>query len=140
MAVKVKGGKLIPDGRTAGVYHEDPRLNSMIYDVEFPDGQIKEYSANMIAENILTQIDSKVMSTTLMELIADFEKDDSSVSKQDEYLVTPRGQRRMRKNYQGLVTPIPLEGPVNDMDPSQRSLGVQSGRSSGICKSAVYRR
>ena len=64
MAGKVQGRMLGPDGRNAGIYHEDPRLNSMIYDVEFPDGQIKEYSANMIAKNMLTQIDSEGMSTT----------------------------------------------------------------------------
>ena len=68
----------------------------MIYYVEFPDGQIKEYSENMIAKNILTQIDSEGMSTTLMESITDFKKDDSAVSKQDKYLVTPRGHRWMR--------------------------------------------
>ena len=67
VAGKVKGRTLGPDGRTSGIYHEDPRLNSMIYDVDFPDGQIKEYSANMIAKNMLTQIDSEGMSTTLME-------------------------------------------------------------------------
>ena len=75
------GRKLVPDGRTAGIFHEDQRLNSMIYDVEFPDGHIKEYYANMIAKNMLTQIDSKGMSKTLMELIADFKKDNSDVSK-----------------------------------------------------------
>ena len=79
------GRKLVPDGRTAGIFHEDQRLNSMIYDVEVPDGQIKEYSANMISKNMLTQIDSEGMSTILMELIADFKKDDLAVSKQDKY-------------------------------------------------------
>ena len=38
---KVKGGAWLPDGGTDGIYHEDPRLNSMIYDVEFPNGHIK---------------------------------------------------------------------------------------------------
>ena len=41
VAGKVKGRTLVPDGWTYGIYHEDPRLNSMIYDVEFPDGKIK---------------------------------------------------------------------------------------------------
>ena len=41
MAGKVEGRRLGPDGKTAGIYHEYPRLNSMIYDVEFPNGQIK---------------------------------------------------------------------------------------------------
>ena len=97
VAGKVKGRVSVPDGRTTGIYHENPRLNSMIYDVEFPDCQIKEYSANMIAGNMLTLTDSEGMSTTLMELITDFKKDNSSVSKQDKYLDTPRGQHWMRK-------------------------------------------
>ena len=50
---------------------------------------------------MLTQIDPEGMSTTLMESIEDFKKDDSAVSKQDKYLVTPRGQRRMQKTTKG---------------------------------------
>ena len=73
----------------------------MIYNVDYPNCQIKEYSANMISENMLTQIDSEGMSTTLMYLIAYFKKDDSDISKQDKYLVTPRGQRWMRKTTKG---------------------------------------
>ena len=29
-----------PDGRVTGTYDNNPYLNSIIYDVEFPDGQI----------------------------------------------------------------------------------------------------
>ena len=36
-----------------------------------------------------------------MELIAYFKKDNSALSKQDKYLVTPRGQRRMWKTTKG---------------------------------------
>jgi hypothetical protein len=36
-------------------------LNSMIYEVEFPDGQVKEYGASIIAENMLTQVDEKAV-------------------------------------------------------------------------------
>ena len=39
-----------PDGNVAGTYDENPYLNSMVYEVEFPDGQVKEYAANLIAE------------------------------------------------------------------------------------------
>ena len=45
------------DGRTTGTYHDNPFLNTITYDVEFPDGQVKEYGANIIAENMLTQVD-----------------------------------------------------------------------------------
>ena len=39
--------------------------------MEFPDGQVKEYAANAIAENMLTQVDSDGLRTTLMEAIVD---------------------------------------------------------------------
>ena len=57
-----------PDVQVTGTYDNNPFLNSIIYDVEFPDGQVKEYAANIIAENMLTQVDSDSMSTTLMEV------------------------------------------------------------------------
>ena len=60
-----------PDGQVTGTYDSNPYLNSIIYDVDFPDGQVKEYAADIIAENMLTQVESDVMSTTLMEAILD---------------------------------------------------------------------
>ena len=39
--------------------------------MEFPDGQVKEYAANIFAENMLTQVESDEMSTTLMEALVD---------------------------------------------------------------------
>eukprot|EP00957_Ditylum_brightwellii_P007271 552840-Ditylum_brightwellii.AAC.1 len=42
---------------TAGSYHDNPMLNSTIYKVEFPDREVKEYATNVIAENMLTQVD-----------------------------------------------------------------------------------
>ena len=60
-----------PDGQVTGTYDNNPYLNSIIYQVEFPDGQVKEYAASIIAENMLTQVGSDGMSTALMETIVD---------------------------------------------------------------------
>ena len=60
-----------PDGHIAGKYDDNPALNSIVYDVEFPDGNVKEYSANIIAENMLTQVDSYGFIMTMMEGIID---------------------------------------------------------------------
>ena len=51
---KVIGRSICPDGTTAGTYDSHPRLNTIIYDGEFDDGEIKEYAANIIAENMLS--------------------------------------------------------------------------------------
>ena len=34
-----------------------PQLNALMYEVEFPDGEMKPYAANVIAENIWSQVD-----------------------------------------------------------------------------------
>ena len=44
--------------------------------MEFPDGQVKEYAANIIAGNMLTQVESDGMSPTLMEAVVDHRRDD----------------------------------------------------------------
>ena len=78
-----------PDREVTGTYDNNPFLNSMIYDVEFLDGQVKEYAANIIAENMLTQVDSDSMSTTLMEAIVDHRRDDEkALQHHDKYIQT----------------------------------------------------
>ena len=62
--------------KSLGTYDNNPYLNSIIYDVEFPYGQVKVYAANIIAENMLTEVDSDGKSTTLMEAIVDHRRDE----------------------------------------------------------------
>eukprot|EP00957_Ditylum_brightwellii_P044708 3389930-Ditylum_brightwellii.AAC.1 len=64
---KVKRSALGPNGRTAGSYHDNLMLSSTIYKVEFPDSEVKEYAANVIAENVLTQVGNGRFTTTMME-------------------------------------------------------------------------
>ena len=86
-----------PDGTITGEYDDNPILNSIIYDVEFPDGTIKEYSANVIAENMLTQVDSDRFTMTMMGDIIDHKKDAAmTVSKDDIYITTRRGNKQKR--------------------------------------------
>ena len=99
---KVTKQALGPDGVVAGTYDENPCLNAMICEVEFPDGQLKEHAANVIAENMLTQVDSDGFSLTMMEAITDYQKDEAlAVNKADKYLTTTSGQKRMRKTTIG---------------------------------------
>ena len=77
MMGKVKCHALGPEGKVVGNYGSNPFLNSMMYEVEFVDRQVWEYSANVIAENMLTRVDLEGFSTTLMEGIDDCYKDES---------------------------------------------------------------
>ena len=101
-AAKVIKRSLGPDGKTNGSYDENPFLNSLMYDVEFADGTIKEYSANVIAENMLTQVDANGFSKTMINSIIDHKMDKTTaVSKTDKYIVTDRGQKKLRKTTCG---------------------------------------
>ena len=91
-----------PDGKVAGKYDNNPYLNSIMYEVELADGRIIEYGVNIIAENMLTQVDSDGFSLSLMEGIINYKRDDSvAIPKTDKYITTARGQRRLRKTTAG---------------------------------------
>ena len=51
---KVRRRALGPDRNITRKYNDNPYLNSVMYEVEFIDGQVKEYGANIIAENMLS--------------------------------------------------------------------------------------
>ena len=57
-----------PDGKVTGKYDDNTYLNSIMYEVELTDGRIKEYGANIIAENMLTQVDSDAFSLALLKI------------------------------------------------------------------------
>ena len=59
--------------------NDNPVRNSIIYDVEFPDGTVKEYSANP-GRCHRSQGDPA-----------------NAVSNSDKYIATRRGQRKLRK-------------------------------------------
>jgi hypothetical protein len=57
MSAKVMGQSKNEHGVTIGANDKNPLLNTMLYDVEFLDGEVREYSANVIAENIYARSD-----------------------------------------------------------------------------------
>ena len=99
---KVKRRALGLDGRTMGSWSDNPIMNSMIHEVEFPDGQVEEYSANIIAKNILSQVDSDGYSMQLMQVIVDYKCDDSmAVQMADQHVFTKSGQKCLCKSTRG---------------------------------------
>ena len=95
---KVKKLSPNPDGQTADSYDEKSMLNSIIYEFKFEDRHVKEYSANTIAENMLTQVYSYGFTLTMMEEIIEYRKDaETAVTKNNMYIVTKCGQKNIFK-------------------------------------------
>ena len=57
------------NGNIIGDLDKATSLNSLVYDVKFPDSAIKKYAANVIAENILSQVNSNGYHTQELEQI-----------------------------------------------------------------------
>ena len=86
------------DGKVAQVW-DNPFSTSTAHDVEFPDGTIKQCAANILAENLLSQVDKG--GCAIFDGILDAKKDDTAVSEADRFPVTKRGCRKMRQTTQG---------------------------------------
>jgi hypothetical protein len=122
---KVTKRAIGPDGNVAGTYDENSCLNLMIYEVEFPDGQLKEYAANVIVENVLTQVDSDGYSLTMMEAITDYQKDDTvAVQVPHNTLRTEEDE----ENYCWMVTTGEMGRRYRVLDSFERFEGVTPDR------------
>ena len=52
-----------------------------LYEVEYPDGTTEQLTANIIAENMLSKVDSEGHHYTVLTEVTDQKKDDSDISK-----------------------------------------------------------
>ena len=67
------------DGRPTGRAHSNPILDTREYDVEFTDGSVEKYRANIIAENMFAQVDDEGNMMRLMKEIVDHKADASAI-------------------------------------------------------------
>ena len=88
-----------PDGKVLGDLKGGAR--SLVYDVEFPDGVVKKYSANVIAENILSQVDQSGFHSQSIEKIMNHERMGNAVSRRNAFVTTKRGVRKLRHTTVG---------------------------------------
>ena len=98
---KVVRRALDDNGDTIGTFDKNPILNTLVYDVEFPDGSVRRYGANLIAENILSQVDNRGRNSLQLEKIIGHRTNGRAVKKKDGFIVTKRGRRKLRQTTSG---------------------------------------
>ena len=67
---KVVERSIIPKDVIVGRYEDNPKLNSIVYDVDFSDSQEKEHADNEMLERVLTKVDLEGFSLMLMHSIS----------------------------------------------------------------------
>jgi Reverse transcriptase (RNA-dependent DNA polymerase) len=99
-AGKVKHRARNEEGELEGVANATPILDTRAYQVEFNDGELAAYSANVIAENMYAQCDKFGNQYRLMEELINHRTDGKAVKIADQF-TTIRGQQHMQKTTIG---------------------------------------
>jgi hypothetical protein len=102
MSGKVKQRKRELDCCRKGTEHPNPILDTRTYEVEFLDGQIPEYSVNVIAENMYTQCNTEGNQYLLLNESTDWRKDDSTaVTCDDMYVYSHNNNQHYQNTTKG---------------------------------------
>ena len=76
---QVKRRKRDSEGNLVGRASSNPFLDTSMYEVEFQDGHVESYAANLIAKNIYEQLDDEGNKYRLIDQIIDHKKDASAI-------------------------------------------------------------
>lgn len=101
LTAKVKARKRDANGDLIGHAADNPILDTRQYDVEFPDGNEATYSANVIAQNMLSQCDSEGRQYLLVKHVLDHAKVDGEALEGNNAYVTVNGRRSRIKTTRG---------------------------------------
>ena len=89
------------NGIPIGVAHENPLLDTRVYEVEYLDGKTASLSAKAIAENLFSQVDEEGHRHVLFDSIIDHRTTGKEIKRQDAYVVSSNGGKRHRQTTKG---------------------------------------
>jgi hypothetical protein len=79
---------LAHDGSSIGCRNKNPLLDSRIYIVKFPDGEMKYVGYNILAENLFSQMDKDGNQFRLFSGIIGHRHNDNAVDKEDQMRIS----------------------------------------------------
>ena len=98
---RVKRRKTDEAGHMIGRWNDNPRLNTREYEVEFEDGSIAAYTANMISENLYYHIDAEGKKHAALSEIVDHKSDKHAVKKADGFIISASGIKTPKETTAG---------------------------------------
>lgn len=101
MMVLVMSNKEGHDGEFSGRGHSNPLFDTREYEIEYDDGTTDRYYANIIAENLYSQVDSEGNRHLVFKEMVDHKSDGSAIIKQDGYTISKNGNKVSKKTTRG---------------------------------------
>ncbi len=87
MCGTVKARKRDLDGNPIGCQSDNPILDTQLYDVKFPNGEVTPLTANAIAQAMYAQCDVDGNEYLLLKCFVDVQKDHTAISLDDQRAV-----------------------------------------------------
>ena len=85
------------DGEPIGRTHQNPLFDTHEYEVEFTDGTCEKYQANIIAENMVAQVDNEGNQFLLLHEITDHKSDHSAIPISDGMVHSANGMIKLKQ-------------------------------------------
>ena len=89
------------NGLPIGRAHDNPLLDTRIYEVEYADGHKASLAANTIAINLFAQVDAEGNRHVILDHIIDHRTDGTETKEADVFIKTANGGRRRRETTKG---------------------------------------
>ena len=89
------------NGLSIGTAHDNPILDTRIYKVEFSDGHRASLAANVIAENLFSQVDPEWLRHVMFSEILDHRTNGQEIKQEEGFVVTSMGTRNRKETFVG---------------------------------------
>ena len=88
-------------GSVIGRYNDNPILDSRVYEVMFPDGVMRQYSANVIAQSLWETSDPEGYEHQMARMVVDHRSDDKALTWSDVERIRGKGKSHGYKTTKG---------------------------------------
>ena len=89
------------NGLPIGTSHENPILDTRVYEVKYADVHKASMEANAIAMNLFVQVDAERNCHLLFNKIPDHRTDGKEIRQQDAFITAKNGIRRRQETTDG---------------------------------------
>jgi hypothetical protein len=91
---RVRGRLHDEEGNPIGHAHHNPLLDSRKYEVEYVNGYVEELTANVIAENLIAQVDDEGRRQMMLSEIVDHRVLSDAIPQSEGTYINPYGVKR----------------------------------------------
>jgi hypothetical protein len=88
-------------GNPIGKANSNPIFDTRIYQVQLPDGHVEEFTANVIAECLYSQVDDEGRQYVILDDIIDYKVTDESLAEEEKFQISSNGNIHHRRTTKG---------------------------------------